>query len=95
MNTKTAAGPVVLVVDDDAMTRILVIEALEPEGIQIEEAASGAEGIDAFQRRNPDLILLESTMTNRGTIRYCADISQSRSCATKPAWKVGVPARNL
>jgi CheY-like chemotaxis protein len=32
MNTKTAAGPVVLVVDDDAMTRILVIEALEPEG---------------------------------------------------------------
>ncbi len=33
--------PLILVVDDDMMTRVLVTEALEPEGFRIAEAASG------------------------------------------------------
>jgi CheY-like chemotaxis protein len=58
MNEETKDLPLVLIVDDDAMTRMLVVEALEPEGFRVEEAASGLEGITAFQRLLPDAILL-------------------------------------
>jgi len=36
---ETAEDPVVLVADDDATTRYLLKEALEKEGLRIEEAA--------------------------------------------------------
>jgi CheY-like chemotaxis protein len=62
MNHETAATPVVLIVDDDAQTRLLVTETLEPEGFAIEEAASGNAGLDAFQRVRPALVLLDVTM---------------------------------
>ncbi len=74
MNAETRASPVVLIVDDDAMTRILVIEALEPEGFEIVEAASGAEGIEAFQRVRPDIVLLDVSMPGMNGFECCARI---------------------
>jgi diguanylate cyclase (GGDEF)-like protein/PAS domain S-box-containing protein len=63
--------PLILVVDDDMMTRVLVTEALEPEGFRIAEAASGQEGLDAFQRQLPDLVLLDVTMPGMNGFECC------------------------
>ncbi len=76
MNPAASPHPLVLVVDDDAMTRILVTEALEPEGFRIDEAASGLEAIAAFQRVTPDLVLLDVTMPGMSGFECCEQLRQ-------------------
>jgi signal transduction histidine kinase len=66
--------PLILIVDDDAMTRMLLTEALEPEGFRIEEAVSGIEGIAAFQRMRPDIILLDVSMPVMDGFECCKRI---------------------
>lgn len=71
MNHEADDMPVVLIVDDDAQTRLLVTEALEPEGFGIEEAVSGNAGLEAFQRVRPDLVLLDVTMPGMSGFECC------------------------
>ena len=52
----------ILVVDDDAITRSLLILSLKKEGYQVEEAINGAEGLQKYQRLQPDLVLLDALM---------------------------------
>ena len=52
----------VLVVDDTAVNRELVKLMLEPLGLQIEEAAGGADGVQAAMTRPYDLILMDVRM---------------------------------
>jgi CheY-like chemotaxis protein len=53
MNHETAAIPVVLIVDDDAQTRLLVTETLEQRGIWIENNNPGQDSA-RVQRRGTD-----------------------------------------
>ncbi|WP_250622943.1 putative bifunctional diguanylate cyclase/phosphodiesterase [Pinirhizobacter soli] len=64
----------VLIVDDDPMTRMLVVEALEPEGFVVLEADSGLEGIEAFSRHKPDIILLDVSMPGMDGFECCRRI---------------------
>jgi excisionase family DNA binding protein len=57
-----AAGPVVLIVDDDDRVREYVRVNLEAEGYVVREAASAAEGLVALGEQSPDLILLDVMM---------------------------------
>jgi diguanylate cyclase (GGDEF)-like protein/PAS domain S-box-containing protein len=74
MSNETKGIPVILIIDDDAMTRMLVTEALEPTDFTVEEAESGAEGIEAFQRLQPDLILLDVSMPGMDGFECCKRI---------------------
>jgi DNA-binding NarL/FixJ family response regulator len=58
----------VLVVDDDARFRALVVTMLEREGYQTFEAASGDEALLEADRRCPDLVLLDIQLP--GTTGY-------------------------
>jgi DNA-binding NarL/FixJ family response regulator len=58
----------VLVVDDDARFRALVVTMLEREGYQTFEAASGDEALLEADRRRPDLVLLDIQLP--GTTGY-------------------------
>jgi len=60
--TWTAAGPVVLIVDDDERLREYVRVNLEAEGYVVREAAGAAEGLAALGEQSPDLILLDVMM---------------------------------
>lgn len=66
----------VLVIDDDEMTRALVAETLEPEGFQVEQAATGADGLASFQRACPDLVLLDLNMPGMSGFECCERIRQ-------------------
>ncbi|TCW85129.1 diguanylate cyclase [Burkholderia sp. SRS-46] len=71
MNDRNSDVPVVLVIDDDAMTRLLVVETLEPDGFRVDEAAAPQEGIDAFLRHRPDLVLLDVEMPGGDGFECC------------------------
>ena len=49
----------VLLIEDDAGTRLLIREALEAAGIELVEAADGHVGLDMARNEQPDLILLD------------------------------------
>src|SRR3954467_11227788 len=56
------AGPLVLIVDDDAAIREHVPVQLELEGYSVREAGSAEEGLAALEQQSPDLILLDVMM---------------------------------
>jgi two-component system nitrogen regulation response regulator GlnG len=53
------ALPLVLIVDDDKLTRWSVSRILGRAGYQVREAGSLTEGEAALERQRPDLILLD------------------------------------
>jgi len=63
-------GPpsVVLVVDDNAPTRLAVRQVLEDDGHQVVEATTGEEAIEACARLQPDLVLLDLVMPGIGGV---------------------------
>jgi DNA-binding response OmpR family regulator len=49
----------VLFIEDDDQIRLAIRMALEDEGYEIEEAEDGRSGLAAFERDEPDLVLLD------------------------------------
>ena len=66
--------PVVLVVEDEAGTRLLVRESLEGRGFALEECTSGEEAIAAFPKLHPDLVLLDVMMDGIDGFATCEAI---------------------
>ena len=56
------AGIRALVIDDDGDTRDLLAEVLRGSGVQIALAASAGEGLEAFERERPDVIVSDLAM---------------------------------
>jgi diguanylate cyclase (GGDEF)-like protein/PAS domain S-box-containing protein len=54
--------PRILVIDDDAMTRLLVREMLGGNGFEIIEAENGQQGLELFASTAPNLVLLDVMM---------------------------------
>ena len=52
----------VLVVDDDADIRAILVFTLEDAGFDVREAADGAEAVAALQARPPDCLVLDVMM---------------------------------
>jgi diguanylate cyclase (GGDEF)-like protein/PAS domain S-box-containing protein len=66
------ATPLVLVVDDDMITRTLARETLEQGGFAVEEAEDGEAGVAAFERLRPGIILLDVMMPVLDGFEACA-----------------------
>lgn len=64
----------VLVVDDNAQNRALAQAALEDEGYVAILAASGDEGIRAFEAERPDCVLLDIRMPGMDGFEVCTRI---------------------
>ncbi|MGH8628581.1 MAG: two-component system response regulator, partial [Gammaproteobacteria bacterium] len=52
----------VLVVDDEPVMRQMIREVLEEQGCKVEEAGDGEEGLSAFSRFRPNLVLMDVIM---------------------------------
>jgi two-component system, sensor histidine kinase and response regulator len=66
--------PRILVVDDNAENRALARAALEDEGYEAIVAATGEEGIRAFEAEPPDCVLLDVRMPGMDGFEVCARI---------------------
>lgn len=54
--------PAVLVVDDDAEMRALLLDVLRREGFDVAEARDGAEAVLALRSRDFDVVLMDKNM---------------------------------
>ena len=59
-NEIEAYQPLVLVVDDEDLTRLFARQTLEAAGFRVEEATDGEAGLAAIKRLAPDLVMLMS-----------------------------------
>src|SRR5262249_31504172 len=64
----------ILIVDDEEVMRDVLGSLLEDEGYQIELAKNGEEGIDKFQQRPFDLVLLDVSMPGMGGLRTLEEL---------------------
>ena len=74
----------VLLIDDDAVARLLAREALEQSGWSVEEAEDGRLGIEAFVRYHPDLVLLDIVMPEMDGFAVCAELRRLPGGAHTP-----------
>ena len=71
---RRGSSPLILVVDDDSGTRLLASASLGKAGFATVEAADGDDGIAAFGRFRPDLILLDVMMPRMDGFSACLEI---------------------
>lgn len=64
--------PLALIVDDDALNRLMARAALESVGWGVEEAETGREALAAFQQLHPDVVLLDIMMPEMDGFAACA-----------------------
>ena len=72
----TAAGPSVLVVDDEPVNRQVLVNHLGAAGYRITQAASGSEALRAIEQQLPDLILLDVMMPRMSGYEVCRSLRQ-------------------
>jgi DNA-binding NtrC family response regulator len=66
----------ILVVDDEEVMRDVLESLLSAEGYQVDLARSGEEGLDKFQQRAYDLVLLDVSMPGIGGLRTLEEIQK-------------------
>ena len=74
----------VLVVDDEAIIRHLMVRVLADLGHQVIEASSGEEALRLVDEEQPDLILLDIMMPGVSGIEVCRQLRANRRSETIP-----------
>jgi two-component system KDP operon response regulator KdpE len=73
--------PKVLIIDDEAPIRRVVRHALEEEGAQVLEAATGRDGVDLAAAERPALVVLDLGLPDGSGLAVCREL---RSWSTVP-----------
>lgn len=68
----------VLLIDNQAFTRIGIRTVLEPAGAEVAEAATAAEGFDLFRRFSPDVTVLALRMPDSCALDVLGDYFAER-----------------
>lgn len=71
---KNKIDPLVLIADDDPATRLLMNEVLKHAGFAVTEAQNGIEALAAFDRRHPDVVVMDVKMPELDGFAACAEI---------------------
>ena len=77
-------NPRILIVDDDAITRMLVKLLLEREKFEVLEATNGRDAVEIASRERPDLLLIDLNMPEMDGYTAIATLRKDLSMATLP-----------
>ncbi len=77
-------APLILIVDDDRSTRLVIKKAMEQNMYGVVEAENGLEALDAFEKHRPDLVLLDVVMPEMDGFDACRRIRACPAGATVP-----------
>ena len=66
--------PLILVVDDDRTTRMMLNRAMQKEGYQVAEAKDGSECLESYQHIQPDMVLLDARMPEMDGFTCCKQL---------------------
>ena len=61
----------ILIVDDDAPVRLMLVRTIAAEGYAVDEAGDGAAALIAVDRASPDLVVLDVAMPGLDGIEVC------------------------
>ncbi|HET6666157.1 MAG TPA: response regulator transcription factor [Intrasporangium sp.] len=67
----------VLLVEDDPRVRRVLRLALEDEGFEVAEAATGEEGLESCHRTGPDIVLLDLMLPDRDGFAVCRELRRT------------------
>jgi diguanylate cyclase (GGDEF)-like protein/PAS domain S-box-containing protein len=67
----------ILVVDDDAVMRLMASQALIGSGFNVAEATGGKQALQLVKQKKPDLILLDVTMPEFDGFSVCRELRKS------------------
>lgn len=70
------AAQSILIVEDDIATRMLIRSVLTRHDYRVLEAGDGEEGLELFQREQPDLVLMDVMMPRLDGFAACSTIRQ-------------------
>ena len=71
MTSVTEARDQVLVVEDDPQVRDVVRRYLERDGLAVQVAATGTEGLELARRSRPDVVLLDVMLPGLSGLEVC------------------------
>lgn len=66
--------PLILVIEDDKFMRIQLQRAMEQVGYRVAEACDGEEGLAAYKRLQPDIVLLDALMPVMDGFTCCTQL---------------------
>ncbi|MFW5869193.1 MAG: response regulator transcription factor [Armatimonadota bacterium] len=66
----------ILVVDDDASTRKMINTALTQSDFEVVEAGTASEAIEAINREDPDVVLLDLILPDGDGVQVCKEVRQ-------------------
>jgi diguanylate cyclase (GGDEF)-like protein len=84
LDPSAALGHTVLVVDDDAPTRWIVVRILRSEGFACAQAGDGEEGVQLALEVRPDLILMDLSMPKLGGLAALRRIRRDFRASSTP-----------
>jgi PAS domain S-box-containing protein len=67
-------SPLILVADDERVTRMLLRHLLEKDGYEVVETKNGAECLEAYQQKQPDMVLLDAMMPVMDGFTCCREL---------------------
>ena len=81
---ETRPRPIALVVDDEEIIRLLMTQALQIAGFQVEEAGDGPTALAMMEELTPDVVLLDARLPGMDGFRVCQAIRQLPSGKAVP-----------
>jgi signal transduction histidine kinase/ActR/RegA family two-component response regulator len=85
-----AGGPVVLVIDDDTAGSALVGRVLARQGLRVESASGGGDGLRRARELRPDLVLLDVRMPGTDGWNVLAQLKADPQLAPIPVVMISV-----
>jgi len=73
-SSNKADSPVALVVDDDAITRLLIRRLMERMGFAVIEATDGEKALSEFSRARPTIVITDVRMPNMDGLTASAEM---------------------
>ncbi len=68
----------ILIIDDSAEDRSLVRNFFKPKGYEVLEAEGGRTGIFQTNHQNPDLVILDYTLSDMDGVSVCAELKKQK-----------------
>jgi DNA-binding response OmpR family regulator len=74
----------ILVVEDDPVNSMILVDFLAANGYETVAASSGPEGIERFERDEPDLMLVDIQLPRQNGFEVCREIKSRPKGKTTP-----------
>lgn len=82
--TQHAGGKTILVVEDDPVNGLVLLDYLEAHGYSVRLSKTGPDGVAAFDKDRPDLVLVDVLLPRKNGFEVCFDIKRTERGRATP-----------